>query len=132
MLAAAAQASGALNSYKIQFTAFETLPISASSLNLFGGSSGASGASGPAGTFKGDFSGTLKVVKPNRTALDATAKLNGFSIDFSTVRIGADNYTKNVFTSRWEKDKKATGASGATGAEGSSTSTKGGWRLLAG
>lgn len=125
VLAAAAQASGALNSYKIQFTASETFPISASSLNFFGGSSGASGASGPAGTFKGDSSGTLKVLKPDRTALDATAKLNGFSIDFSSLRIGTDSYTKNVFTGRWEKDKKATGASGATGAAGSSTSSKG-------
>jgi hypothetical protein len=121
-LAAAAEASGALKSYRIQFTASETFPLPPSALNLFGGGSAASGAGGAAGNFKGDFSGIVKVVKPDRFALDATAKLNGFSIDFSAVRIGVDTYIKNPFTSRWEKGNKG---SGATGADGSSGSTDG-------
>ncbi len=115
VLAAAVKASDALNSYKIQFTASETFPLTSSSLGFLGANSGTSGAGGISGTFKGDFSGTLRVVKPDRTALDATAKLNGLSIDFSTVRIGADSYTKNLFTGRWEKNNKTTGASAATG-----------------
>jgi hypothetical protein len=125
VLAAAAKASGALNSYRIQFKASETFPISASSFKFFGGGSGASGASGLAGTFKGDFSGTLKVVKPDRFALDATARLNGFSIDFSALRIGAASYTKNVFTGQWEKNKKLGGIAGATGDQGSTGSSAG-------
>jgi hypothetical protein len=126
VLAAAAEASSALNSYKIQFTASETFPISAASLGLLSGASGATGATGAggvSGTFKGDFNGTLRVVKPDRVALDATAKVNGFSIEFSTVRIGTDTYTKNLFTGVWEKDTPA-GVSGASGSAGSSTSSK--------
>ena len=121
VLAAAVQATTALNTYQVHFTASETFPITPSSLGFLGGS-GATGTAGISGTFKGDFSGTLKVVKPDSLALDASAKLNGFSIDFSTIRIGADSYTKNLFTGAWEKDKKTTGASGADGSGVTSSS----------
>jgi hypothetical protein len=124
VLAAAAEASAALNSYKVQFSATENFPLPASALNLFGGGSVASGAGGTAGNFRGDVSGTIKVVKPDRFSLDATARLNGFSIELSAVRVGAETDVKTPFTGRWEKGAKAIGAAGAGGARGSSGSSQ--------
>jgi len=101
VLAAATKAIDGLSSYSVKFTAGETVPISGKSLGLLGGGSGGSGAI--SGNLSGNFTGELKVVKPDRVAVDATAKLNGISIEFSTIRIGADTYTKDLFSGAWKK-----------------------------
>lgn len=125
VLATAADKAAALHSFSVAFDASESYPAPASMLNLFG-ASGASGASGSQATttVQAAFKGNIKVVKPDRFALDGSVKFNGLSLNFSTVTIGNDTYTKDLFTGQWKKDTKATGASGASGSSGSSDSGK--------
>jgi hypothetical protein len=113
VLAAATKAADGINSYTVKFSASETVPISGKSLGFLGGSS--AGTSAVSGTFSGNFTGDVKVVKPDRVAIDATAKLNGISIEFSSLRIGADSYTKDLLSGAWKKS-----------AAGSSTDVLGG------
>lgn len=123
VMAAAADKAAALHSFSVAIDANESYPAPAGALNMFGGT-GASGASGSQATtaFQVAFKGTIKVVKPDRFGLDGNVKFNGFALDFSTVTIGADTYTKDLFTGQWKKSTKTTGASGASGAGGSSGS----------
>jgi hypothetical protein len=107
VLAAAVQATGSLNSYTIKFAATESFPISGKSLGLLGSSGGSSAISG---TLNGNFTGNLKVVKPDKVAIDATAKLNGISIEFSAIQIGADTYTKDLYSGTWKKSPPGLGA----------------------
>jgi predicted small lipoprotein YifL len=125
VMAAAAEKANALHSFTVTFDTSESYPAPASMLRLFG-ASGASGASGsPAtATVQAAFKGTIKVVKPDRLALDGSLKFNGFALDFSTITIGSDTYTKDLFTGRWKKDTKTSGASGASGSSGSSNTGK--------
>jgi hypothetical protein len=120
VLAAAAEKASALHSFSVTFDASESYPAPASMLKLFGGSgaSGGSGSQGPT-TLQAAFKGTIKVVKPDRLALDGSLKFNGFALDFSTITIGSDTYTKDLFTGQWKKNTKASGASGASGSSGS-------------
>src|SRR5258708_23279607 len=100
VLAAAVKATDSLTSYTIKFAATESFPLSGKSLGLLGSSGGSSAISG---TFNGNFTGDLKVVKPDRVAVDATAKLNGISIEFSAIRIGADSYSRDLLNGAWKK-----------------------------
>lgn len=113
VLAAATKAADGLNSYTVKFTATESFPISGKSLGFLGGSSG--GSSAISGTFNGNFTGDLRVMKPDRVAIDATAKLNGISIEFSTIRIGADTYTKDLLSGTWKKSTAADSAANILG-----------------
>lgn len=112
VLAAAVVATTAIQNYTVTFDAHESFPGSSQS-SLFSGSSGATGSTGTTTTTE-NFKGSFKAVKPDRLALDASVKFNGFSVDISTVRIGADNYTKDIFSGRWKKEAAATGATGTT------------------
>ncbi len=116
VLAAAVKATDNLNSYTIKFVATESFPISGKSLGLFGGSGGSSAISG---TFNGHFSGDLKVVKPDKVAIDATAKLNGVSIEFSALQIGADSYSKDLLSGTWKKSPAGSTAGILGGSAGS-------------
>ncbi|HXA41314.1 MAG TPA: hypothetical protein VNV65_00215 [Candidatus Solibacter sp.] len=107
VLAAAVKATDSLSSYTIKFAATESFPLSGKSLGLSGSSGGSSAISG---TFNGNFTGDLKVVKPDRLAFDATAKLNGISIEFSAIRIGADSYSKDLLSGAWKKSTAGSGA----------------------
>ncbi len=108
VLAAAVKATDGLSSYTIKFAATESFPLSGKSLGLLGSSGGSSAISG---TFNGNFTGDLKVVKPDRVAVDATAKLNGISIEFSAIRIGADSYSRDLLSGAWKKSTAGSGDS---------------------
>jgi hypothetical protein len=116
VMAAAAEKANALHSFSVTLDANESYPAPASMLRLFG-ASGASGAGGSqaTATVQAAFKGTIKVVKPDRLALDGSLKFNGFALDFSTITIGSDIYTKDLFTGHWKKDTKTSGASGSSG-----------------
>ena len=104
VLAAAADKSEALNSFSVAFDASESFPATAAMLSGLGAFG--AGGSQEKSTVQVALKGTVKVVKPDRIALDGNVKFNGLALDFSTVTIGSDTYTRDLFTGQWKKSTR--------------------------
>jgi predicted small lipoprotein YifL len=111
VMAAAADKSKALKSFSVAVDASESFPATAAMLSGLG----AFGATGnqEKSTVQVTLKGTVKVVKPDRIALDGSIKFNGLALDFGTVTIGGDTYTRDLFTGHWKKSTRTGSGSGA-------------------